>query len=110
MAEKVATDGVAADAIKGLQPLAKVLQRTAEQLWKIFVMRYVAKGLSQVFLAVTLSGFSYLLLHRNHLIWITPFVVASLVLAYDAIQLLVNPYYYALNDVILRLRNEHLLK
>lgn len=97
-----------AEALQKVEPIAKLLGKTAGQLWKMFVMRYIAKGLAQVFLAVFLNVICYIYLNHQHpynLWMIIPLAVGG-VLVYDAIQLLANPYYYAMNDVLFRLKAE----
>lgn len=98
------------DALSKIEPIAKLLGKTAGQIWKIFVMRYVAKGVSEVFIALVIGGLGYNLLHLTHPLWmLAPFGIAALFI-YDAIQLLVNPYYFAMDDVAMRLKNENIFK
>lgn len=101
--ETEATDLATKD-LGALAPLAKVLKSTVGEVWKIFIKRYVAKGLAELFAAIVISGMSVVLLHITNWLWIPfPFVV---VLMFDAIQLLVNPAYFALNDALERINDE----
>jgi hypothetical protein len=94
------------EALKKIEPLAKLLGKTAGELWKIFVWRYIAKGLGEVFLAIFGSWVGWAYLHQNDRLWVIPFLCVSGILIFDAIQLLVNPRYFAMNDVIDRLNAE----
>lgn len=87
------------EAVDKLQPVAKLLGKAAGQVWKIFVMRYVAKGISELFAAAVIIWVTTDKLYANYwLWWLIPFAI-SVILAFDAIQLLVNPYYFAMDDV-----------
>lgn len=93
---------------KALEPLSKALSKTAGQIWKMFVMRYVGKGIGEIFLAIFITWIGYHYLNAHHAIWVIPFMIVSAVFIYDAIQLLIDPYYFAMNDVAVRLKSEHL--
>lgn len=81
-----------------LQPLADGLKVAVGELWGIFVRQFVVKGISELFTAVVLcTGAYYLQPHIEYLALIP--VVLAVVLVYDAINLLGNPKYYALNDI-----------
>lgn len=94
------------EALMKVEPIAKLLGKTATQLWKMFVMRYVAKGVAQIFLAVFLNWVAYIFLWHTHKYYMLIFLTGGGILVYDAIQLLFNPYYFAMNDVLYRLKNE----
>jgi len=94
------------DVLKHLAPFAEGLKKSVGQLWKMFVMRYVAKGIAEVFVAGVTMWIATDKLWTNHWgYWCIPFVI-SMVLMLDAIQLLINPYYPAMNDVVERLKKE----
>lgn len=106
MAKKPTT--LEADALQKVEPIAKLLGKTASQLWKIFLFRYIAKGVAQIFLAVFINIICFVYLTHSHpynLWMLIPLAVGG-VLVYDAIQLLVDPYYFAMNDVLYRLKTE----
>lgn len=105
MPKKVPTE---AEALMKVEPLAKILGKTAGQLWKMFVMRYIAKGIAQIFLAVFINVIAYIFLWHQHAYnyWLLIPLFIGGVLVYDSIQNLANPYYYAMNDVLYRLKTE----
>ena len=96
------------EALTKVEPIAKLLGKTAGQLWKVFVMRYIAKGVAQIFLAIFLNWVCYIFLWHQHSYnyWMLIPLIVGGILVYDAIQLLFNPYYFAMNDVMYRLKNE----
>ena len=106
MAKKPVT--TEAEALAKVEPIAKILGKTAGQLWKIFLFRYIAKGIAQIFLAVFINVVAYMYLNHLHPYnpWMLLPLAAGGVLIYDAIQLLVDPYYFAMNDVLFRLKTE----
>ena len=94
---------------KQVASLSKTLQKSIGQIWQMFVMRYVAKGLAQVFLALFINIVAYIFLWQTHrYTMLIPLGIAG-VLIYDAIQLLTNPHYYAANDVLYKVKTEQLL-
>jgi uncharacterized membrane protein len=88
------------DALVAAQPLAKALGKTAGQIWGIFVRKYFAKGVAELFAAIVITTVCVDKLWTHHWVWyITiPFPIAML-LVVDAIQLLINPHYPAMGDV-----------
>lgn len=96
------------EALQKIEPIAKLLGKTASQLWKMFIMRYVAKGIAQVFLAVFINWVAYIFLWAPHKYWMLAPLGVGGILVYDAIQLLANPYYFAMNDVLYRVKTEKL--
>lgn len=88
------------DALGAVQPLAKALSKTAGQIWQIFVKRYIAKGVAEMFSAIVITVLTLDKLWAHHwLYWLCiPFPIVML-LAFDAIQLLINPAYFAMGDV-----------
>lgn len=92
--------------LKNLEPLSKTLKSTVGEVWKIFVKRYIAKGVSELFAAIVISVISVMLLWAKHRIWILAPAGVVTFLIFDAIQLLINPAYFAMNDVIDRIKKE----
>lgn len=95
------------DVMKNLGPLAKGLEKTAAQLWHMFVMRYVAKAVAEIFIALFIAGIDFYYVRGVNHLWQLPMLVMAAIFIYDAIQLLLNPYYFAMNDVSVRLKSEH---
>lgn len=96
------------DAInKALEPLAKGVKSTVGSLWKIFVRRYIAKGVSEMVAAGIIMWLTTDKLWAHHWVWwlCIPFPVCVL-LIFDAIQLLINPHYWAMNDIVERIKAE----
>lgn len=96
--------------VKMLEPFSKALGKAAGQVWKVFVMRYIARGVSELFLAgaVVYIGHDFIPVSHRPLL-IIPYLIAS-VFIYDAIQLMINPYYFAMDDVAVRLKQENIFK
>ncbi len=92
------------EAIKTLGPLATVLQKSASELWKIFVWRYRAIGIA---LAVSgllmMSGSVWLFGAHSH--WLVLPALAAIPMWGWAMYLLINPYYPAMNDVVNQVKN-----
>lgn len=86
-------------AINSLGPLAKVLNKSAGGLWKIFVRRYVAIGTGLLGLTIVIPWLGIWLLPHKSWWLMVPFGIA-LVTGYYAIINLINPYYPAMDDVI----------
>lgn len=88
------------EALGKVEPIAKLLGRTAGQIWQIFVKRYIAKGVAELFAATVITILTLDKLWAHHwLYWLCiPFPIVML-LAFDAIQLLINPAYFAMGDV-----------
>lgn len=80
-------------------PIAKVLGKTTGYVAKIVILRYVAKGVSEVFAAAIIAAVSIRLLGTVTLWLFVPGAMVALLL-FDAIQLLICPQYYALRDAI----------
>lgn len=87
------------EALAKVEPLAKLLGKTAGQIWKVFVKRYIAKGVAELFCACVITWLDFDKLWTHHFGWFCiPFAVV-LILMFDCIQLLINPAYYAMADV-----------
>lgn len=93
------TSKAADDAIKSLGPLAELLNKTAGDLWKIFVWRYIAIGISSLVVAILGMGYLMFLLGARNWWLMLPFPF-FLGLVYWSLQNLINPYYPAMDNVI----------
>jgi hypothetical protein len=104
MAESKTTNKDVEKALASLGPLASIVGKSAATLWKIFVMKYVAEGLAELGAGILISaGSIWLLGDKNHWLLI-PFAMSTLC-AYYAIQHLVNPWYPAMDDVIVHVKD-----
>lgn len=76
-----------------------------ERIWSTLVRRYRAKGFAELFLAIFVSGASWFCLDLNgwNRNWLLLPLLISGAIVYDAIQLIVNPQYFAANDIAYRL-------
>lgn len=90
--------------LAGLQPIADALKVAVTEVWNIYVRRYLAKGVSELMVSGAIAAAALIKLGNSNWVWL-PLAVALLI-AYDGIQLTINPSYFALNDIIERLRNE----
>lgn len=88
------------DVEKQLEPMAKALKKTAEQLFRVYVKRYLAKGIAELFVGIVIAVLTLNKLWANHWVWwlCIPFPIIML-LALDAIQCIINPAYHAIGDV-----------
>jgi hypothetical protein len=91
-------------ALSSLGPLAQVVGKSAGYLWGIFIRKYVAIGLAQLVTAVGVSWISLWLLPDKSMWLFVSFGIAGIFL-YCAIVNLINPQYYALNDVIVKVKD-----
>jgi len=91
------------EAIKTLGPLATVLQKSAGELWKIFVWRYRAIGLAMVTSAFLLIA-GTVWLWGAHSPALAPVGIVSIGLVGFAMYFLISPHYLAMNDVVVRVR------
>lgn len=96
------------EVLKSLEPFSKALSKTVGQIWRMFVMRYIAKGIGEIFLSVFIVWIGWYVLDGTHRLWLIPFLVAAGLFVYDAIQLLIDPQYFAMNDVAVRVKSESL--
>ena len=87
------------EAMNKLVPFSETLGKAAGEVWKIFVRRYLAKGAAEIFVSIVTIIVATDKLWTHHFwYWCIPFVVVMF-LAYDAIQLLIDPAYFAMGDV-----------
>lgn len=89
--------------IKLLNPIAETFGVAVKELWKIFVRKYVVKGLSELFTALIFITATLFLYHLNQ--WTSLILIVPIVLIYDAINLLGNPSYWALEEIINKVKN-----
>ena len=86
--------------MKHLGPLAGTLKSSAKALWKVFVWRYIAKGVAELIIAVFMDIFAIHILKSSTSAWLfIPFTI-NVVLIYDGVINLINPAYPAMNDAI----------
>lgn len=93
---------------KSIAPISEALSKSVKEIWKMFVMRYIAKAVGEIFLAGCTVGLTFYYLGGHKMWQLLPLSIAA-VFIFDAIQLLLNPYYFAMNDVAVRLKSEQLL-
>lgn len=92
------------DILKSLEPIATALKVTVEKVWGIFVRRYLAKGISQLLVAVAITAAAIAKLGDSNWIWL-PLAIALLI-AYNAVNLVINPDFFALTDIVERIKEE----
>lgn len=92
------------DALTALGPLAKSLGKTAGSLWKIFVRQYIARGIACTTVALASMGLAVWLLGDRSL-WLLLIAPLPGFFLYWGIQYLINPYYPAMDDVIVHVKN-----
>lgn len=93
------------EVLSSLQPIADALKVAVTEVWKMFVRRYLAKGVSELLVAGAITAAAIYKLSSSNWIWL-PFGVALLI-AFDGVQLTINPSYYAAGDIIERLKDEN---
>lgn len=109
--KKVTTEDVKQDAIavigseakKIIDTLSKGLGVAAGELWGIFIRQYVVKGISELFTAVVLFVAAFVLFQFISWFALIP-VAIGIGLVYGAINYLGNPKYYALNDIVKKIK------
>lgn len=95
---------VGAEAKKVIDALAKGLGVAAAELWTIFVRQSVVKGLNELFTALILFVFAFFL--KDYIsFWALIPTAIGIAFVYGAINYLGNPKYYALNDIVERVKN-----
>lgn len=106
-AEDVKKDAVAvigAEAKKIIDTLSKGLGVAAGELWSIFIRQYIVKGISEAFTAIVMFV-AAAVLFQFVMWWALIPVAIGIGLVYGAINYLGNPKYYALNDIVKRVKN-----
>lgn len=105
--EKNSTDKlemIGTEAKKIIDSLAKGLGVAATELWGIFVRQYVVRGLNELFTALVLFVAAWFL--KDYLsFWALAPVAFGIGLIYGAINYLGNPKYFALNDIVERVKD-----
>ena len=95
------------DILELLKPIADTFKVAVTELWGIFINQYIVKGIAELFTGViclTISIFLYKHLPEYYkLFGIAPFMI-FMGFAYDSIQLIGNPKYWALEDIMRRLK------
>ena len=112
MAKKQDVDNKLADtaAVLGAQAkqvvdsLAKGLGVAATELWSIFVRQYIVRGLNELFTAIVFFAAAFIM--KDYLAWwaLIPTAI-GIGFTYGAISYLGNPKYYALNDIVRRIKD-----
>ena len=96
------------DVTKLLQPIADTFKVAVTELWKIFVRHYVVRGVSELFTAlilIVIAGAVWDGFTTNEKYWAIAPLLVGVVFIYDAIQLVGNPQYYALDEIIKKVKN-----
>lgn len=88
-----------------LQPIANALKVGVTEVWKIFIWRYVAKGAGELLGAVAITVMFTIKIGVATNWILLPWLV-SLLIAYDGLQLIINPRYFAARDIAERIKNE----
>ena len=94
-----------ANALDSLQPIANALKVGVTEVWKMFIRRYLAKGASELLVAAAIAAVAVMKLGNSN--WIFLPLALALLIAYDGIQLVINPSYFAVGDIIGRLHDEN---
>lgn len=95
---------VTAVAQKAIESVADVLGVAVTELWTIFVKQYVVRGITELFTAIILFTVAYLIKDLVHWYALIPAGI-GLLFVYGSIPLLVNPKYYAIDDVYDKVKN-----
>ena len=93
-----------------LKPVADAIGVAVSELWKIFTRQYLVKGIAQLFSGIVFSAVTYylgkylLVISLNYLFLVIPLVIWSVLFFYSAIPLVFNPAYYAIEDILKKLK------
>lgn len=91
------------EARKAIDQLAKGMGVAATELWTIFVRQYVVRGANELFTAIIFFVAAYCL--KDYIgLWALIPTVVGVGFVYGAINYLGNPKYYALNDIVSRIK------
>lgn len=96
-------EALGAEAKKVIESLAKGLGVAVTELWSIFVRQYVVRGANELFTAIVLFVAAFFLKDYIGFFALIP-VAVGIGFVYGAINYLGNPKYYALNDIVKRVR------
>lgn len=91
------------DAFEKLKPIADKIGIAVQELWKVFVKRYVAKGVSEIVIALLLDGLAIYKLGGSNWVLIPLFLM--MIPLYDGVNLLISPGYYALKEIMRMIRD-----
>lgn len=97
-------EALGAEAKKVIESLAKGLGVAVTELWTIFVRQYVVRGANELFTALVLFSAAFFLKDYIGFFALIP-VAVGIGFVYGAINYLGNPKYYALNDIVKRVRD-----
>lgn len=87
-----------------IDSLAKGLGVAATELWSIFVRQYIVRGANELFTAIVMFGVAFVLWQFVQFWALIPLAI-GIGFVYGAISYLGNPKYYALNDIVKRIKN-----
>ena len=87
----------------GIEAIAKGIGVAAVELWSIFVRQCIVKGITEIFTALVLIGAGIFLATQLGYWAIIPFA-AALPFCYGAIMLVGNPKYYAIQDIVEKIK------
>lgn len=102
--EKDTITAVGAQAKQVIDSLAKGLGVAATELWKIYVRQYIVKGANELFTAIVFFAMAAILWQFVQFWALIP-VVVGICFVYGAISCLGNPEYYALNDIVNKVKD-----
>lgn len=88
---------------EALNHAAKMMGVAVAELWSIFVRQYVVRGISELFFGVVIVSVALYLQSYIGLWWLAV-AAPSMILFYGAIQYLGNPKYYAIEDIIKKIK------
>jgi len=86
------------DLLKLLKPISDIVGVAVDKLWSVFVRKYIARGISELFLAVIISVIAFYFKDINVCV-AGVLAIAAATFVFSAIQLVVNPSYYALMEI-----------
>lgn len=95
---------IGAQAKQVVDSLAKGLGVAATELWSIFVRQYIVRGLNELFTAIVLFVVAFFLKDYVGFYALIPTAI-GIGFVYGAISYLGNPKYYALNDIVRRIKD-----
>ena len=82
---------------------ARLLGVAVTELWSIFVRQYIVRGISEAFFGIVIFSTAVYLQGYIGLWWLLA-AAPSMILFYGAIQNLGNPKYYAIEDIIKKVK------
>lgn len=100
------------EVLKSLDPLAKTLGVAVTELWKIFCRQYLVKGVSQLFsgiifiIGAIFMGIYLVPISNWLIIAVIGVSIWSILFIHSSIPYLFNCSYYALDDLMDRIKGE----